>query len=592
MAGQPLSFSGKIWRPRTPVLAVHRQLAATCGLHPLFAAILADRGLNDQAGVDMFLHPRLQQLLDPLLLRDMDKAVARLVQAVEGGESLAVFGDYDVDGVTSSALLVRYFRALGMAIRVYIPDRLTEGYGPNPAAMRTLAAEGVRVVVTVDCGATAFEALTEARQVGLDVIVTDHHQVRDALPPALALINPNRPDDPFPHKNMAGVGVAFYLLMALNRGLRQRGWFHDGRPEPDLKQWLDLVAIGTIADVAGLTGLNRILVAHGLRMTSESGPVGLQALKQTARLSGRLRAGQVAFQLGPRINAGGRLNRGMLGVALLTTDDVDQARLLADELEGYNRERQTLEEQMLREALAAIEAAGGVSRRFGLVVAGSGWHPGVIGVVASRLAERLYRPVIVIALDDEQGQGKGSGRSIPGINLLAAVESTASLLLAFGGHRAAAGLSLAAHHLPAFTEAFDQAIRAQCRDELFEPVLPVDGTVALAEVNRSLVGHLERLHPFGQGNPEPVLVLDDVRIMEARLLKERHVKCLLADRQDNVLEAIAFQAWPGPLGAGLLGAARRVDVAGTCMINSYRDRESVQMVLKDARPVQQSGKGE
>ena len=583
MTHSNLSFSGRLWRPRNSLGGGHGPWVKALALHPLLAAILANRGLGDQAAVAGFLQPRLQQLLDPLALLDMEKAVERLLRAVEEGASIAVFGDYDVDGVTSSALLVRYFRALGIEVRVYIPDRLTEGYGPNSAAMKLLAAEGVQVVITVDCGATAVTPLADARQAGLDVIVTDHHQVREPFPPAFALINPNRPDDSFPHKNMAGVGVAFYLLMALNRRLRQQGWFHAGRPEPDLKQWLDLVAIGTIADVASLTGLNRILVAHGLRVAAESSHVGLQALKQSARLRGGLRAGQVAFQLGPRINAGGRLSRGMLGVELLVTDDGERAVALAAELEGYNRERQGLEEEMLRAALKAVAAAGGVGQRFGLVVAQQGWHPGVIGVVASRLAEKLYRPVIVLALD-EGGQGKGSGRSIPGVDLLAAIEATAPLLKAYGGHRAAAGLSLDVQQLPAFTEAFDHAVQRQFVPGLFDPVLHFDGMVPLGALDRVLVGQLERLQPFGQGNPEPLLMLENVRIVDVRLLKERHIKCVLADTQDNVLEAIAFQVWPGPLGEGLRAAVGRLDVVGSCSINSYRNRESVQMVIKDARP--------
>lgn len=584
MTNQPLSFAGKRWQLRTPANETHRQLAEKFGLNPMFATILANRGLEDEAAVEDFLQPKLQNLMDPLALLDMEKAVERLVRAVEWGESIAVFGDYDVDGVTSSALLIRYFRALGIAVRVYIPDRMTEGYGPNVLAMRALAQEGVRIVITVDCGATAFAALEEAQQVGLEVIVTDHHQMRESLPPAFAIINPNRLDDPFPHKNMAGVGVAFYLLMALNRGLRQRGWFATAsHSEPDLKQWLDLVAIGTIADVAGLTGLNRILVASGLRGTAAPTQVGLQALKNSARLLGSLRAGQVAFQLAPRINAGGRLNRGMLGVELLTTDDAERAQILAGELEGYNRERQVLEERMLREALAVVEESGGVGQRFGVVVAGEGWHPGVIGVVASRLAERLYRPVIVIALD-ENGQGKGSGRSIPGVDLLAAVEAGAPLLKAFGGHRAAAGLSLEAQHLAAFTELFNHSVEEQFTPGLFDPVLHFDGILPLTEVSRTLVGHLDRLNPFGQGNPEPVVVVKNVRVVDARVLKDRHVKCFLTDTQDNVLEAIAFQVCPGPLGEGLRSGVGRVDVAGTCAINSFRDRESVQMILKDVRP--------
>ncbi|MEO5339347.1 MAG: single-stranded-DNA-specific exonuclease RecJ [Magnetococcus sp. MYC-9] len=585
-----LSFSGKVWRPRCPLSEGHRQLAAAFGLSPLFATILADRGLHGREAVEDFLQPRLQRLMDPLALRDMEKAVQRLVRALEEGETLAVFGDYDVDGVTSSALLVRYFRALGREVRVYIPDRLTEGYGPNGAAMALLAAEGVRVVITVDCGATAVSALEEARRVGLDVIVTDHHQVREPMPPAFALVNPNRPDDPFPHKNMAGVGVAFYLAMALNRALRQRGWFVEGRTEPDLKQWLDLVAIGTIADVASLTGLNRILVAHGLRIAQGGGQVGVQALKQYAHLGEGLRAGQVAFQLGPRINAGGRLHRGMLGVDLLTTDDAEQARMVAEELEGYNRERQTLEAGMLQEAVKMIEQMPDRERRSGWVVAKQGWHPGVIGIVASRLAERLYRPVVVIAVDD-QGMGKGSGRSIPGVDLLAAIEAAAPLLKGFGGHRAAAGLSLEMQNLLPFAELFDDAVRGQFRPGLFDPVMCFDGVLPLTALDLGLVRQLDRLHPYGQGNPEPVVVLESVRVIDARLLKERHVKCLLADREDNVLEAIAFQCCPGPLGEGLRAGTGRLDVAGHCTMNSYRDRERVQLVLKDARPTQPIDQG-
>ncbi len=585
MAEQRLSWGGKVWRPRSTADERHHRLTAAQGLNPLFAAILADRGLDDAQAVEAFLQPRLQNLPDPSALLDMDKAVERLLLAVERGESVAVFGDYDVDGVTSSSLLVRYFRALAIAVRVYIPDRLTEGYGPNPAAMQCLAAEGIRLVITVDCGATAYEALAVAMQLGMEVIVTDHHQMRAELPAAWAVINPNRPDETFPHKNMAGVGVAFYLLMALNRALRQKGWFQAGRVEPDLKRWLDLVAIGTIADVAGLTGVNRILVAQGLRVAAEPVHAGLRALKQVAHLGAGMRAGQVAFQLGPRINAGGRLHRGMMGVELLVTEDEEQAQRLAEELEQFNRERQLIEERMVRQALALVEAAGGVGNRHGLVVAESGWHPGVIGIVASRLVERLYRPVIVIALDEEGLTGKGSGRSIPGVDLLAAIETAAPLLKTYGGHRAAAGLSLDAVHLQPFAQAFEQAIQAQFRPGLFDPVMYYDGVLPVTEMDRALAKRLERLQPFGQGNPEPVLVLEGVRVVEARLLKERHVKCLLADQAGHVVDGIAFSVWPGPLGQALMAGATRMDVAGTCTINIFREQEKVQLVLKDARPV-------
>ena len=576
------SLSGKQWRLRAKVTNQHQQLAHECGLEPMFATILADRGLNNPMEVERYLRPRLQDLADPHGLLDMKKAVDRLLQAIETGESIAVFGDYDVDGATSSALLLRYFRALGVVVRVYIPDRISEGYGPNAAAMLLLAEEGIKVVITVDCGVTAFSALEAAQQAGMDVIVTDHHQVSQTLPTAYAIINPNRLDETFPHQELAGVGVAFYLLMALNRALRQKQWFSSARPEPKLKTWLDLVAVGTVADVASLTGLNRILVASGLLVAGESHNLGLQALKTSARLGDSIRAGQVAFQLGPRINAGGRLSQGILGVELLSTEDVEKASSIAEKLEVFNKERQGLEEQMLRGAMAAIEKAGGTTDRFGLVVADENWHPGVIGIVASRIAEKKYRPAIVIALD-EKGNGKGSGRSIPGINLLAAIEASASHLISFGGHHAAAGLSLEAKNIPAFTEAFNEAIGKQFVPGIFHPTVRVDGEVAMADINRELVARLERLQPFGQGNPEPVIVLRQVRIVDVRVLKDRHIKCQLVDIHNHALSAIAFQVLPGPLGEGLQSSMARLDIAGTLSINRFRDRETVQMIIKDAQ---------
>ena len=580
-----LSLFGKVWRFRHLPQPHHQQLAELCGLEPFFAAILADRGLESPADVEAFLRPTLQNLADPLGLLDMEKAVERLTRAIETGESIGVFGDYDVDGATSASLLVRYFRDLDINVRVYIPDRLTEGYGPNGPAMLRLAAEGITVVVTVDCGVTAFSALEAAEQVGLDVIVTDHHQVQERLPPSFAIINANRREDSFPHKELAGVGIAFYLVMALNRHLRQRGWFRSGRSEPNIKKLLDLVAIGTVADVASLTGLNRILVSYGLRVASETDNLGIRALKNQARLGSTVRAGQVGFQLGPRINAGGRLSQGILGVELLTTLEEHQAEEIAALLEGYNQERQGLETRILRDALEQIENTGGIGERSVLVVADRAWHPGVIGIVASRIAEKHYRPVVVIALD-EKGMGKGSGRSIPGFNLLAAIEATRGFLIGFGGHHAAAGLSLEEKQIPAFTEAFNRAAESQFTPSLFHPTLRVDGILKITDINRGLIGRIESLQPFGQGNPEPVVVLKNIAVVQARILKDRHLKCQLADSQDNALEAIAFQVLPGPLGEGLLSSAGRLDVAGTLSINCFRERETVQMVIKDARPTQ------
>lgn len=581
--GAALSLTGRVWLPRALTDEAHRALTRAAGLEPLFAPIVAHRGLESPEQVEAFLRPLLKHLPDPGGLLDMDRAVARLVTAVESGEAIAIFGDYDVDGATSTALLVRYFRALGVSVRVYIPDRLEEGYGPNVAAMRQLAAEGIRLVVTVDCGVTAFEALEAAADAGMAVIVTDHHQAREALPPVAAMVNPNRLDEPFPHKELAGVGVAFYLVMALNRAFRERGRFSRETPEPDLKRLLDLVALGTIADVASLTGINRPLVASGLRLAGETRHIGLRVLMDHLRLGDGLSAGQVGFQLGPRINAGGRLGQGSLGAELLMTEDPARAAEIVALLETSNSERRALEERIVRQAASRIEAEGLAERRLGLVVADPEWHRGVVGIAASRLADRFTRPAIVIAVD-EQGQGHGSGRSIPGVNLLAAVEAAGEHLTGFGGHQAAAGLRLDAGNIDAFAAAFDQALRAQNGPELFLPSRLMDGELALEALNRELVGRIERLQPFGRGNPEPVFLLRNMAVVQPRLLKERHVKCQLADIQDNALEAIAFGVSPGPLGEALMNGGGRLDLLGTLAINTFRNRETVQMTIKDARP--------
>ncbi|MEO5344823.1 MAG: single-stranded-DNA-specific exonuclease RecJ [Magnetococcus sp. YQC-9] len=579
-----LSLLDKHWRLRTEITGEQRQLTRSAGLHPLFAPIIAHRGLDTSEQIERYLRPVLGHLIDPLGLTDMERAVERLVRMLDQGEPCAIFGDYDVDGVTSSALLYRYFSALGHPPRIYIPDRLAEGYGPNGPALRRLHAEGIRVVITVDCGITAFEALEEAALVGLEVIVTDHHQARETLPHAVAVINPNRSDDRFAGKELAGVGVAFYLAMALNRALRERGWFAGKRREPDLKGLLDLVAIGTIADVASLTGLNRTLTTAGLRAMAQPGGMkaGLSALMATSRLSGSLSAGQVGFQIGPRLNAGGRLGQGMLGAQLLITDDPEQAGQIAQTLEGFNQERQALERRIQAEAIAFVESRGLLERSLGLVVTGEGWHPGVVGIVASRLMERYFRPVVVVATDGAGG-GKGSARSIPGVDLLAAVEACAVHLQFFGGHRAAAGMTLIPGHLEAFIEAFDQAVRLKNDLALFQPALRVDGEIAFEGIDLELVGRIERLQPFGRGNPEPLWVARDVRVLDSRNLNDRHVKCQLADSRDRVVDAIAFGVLPGPLGQGLLRPEGRLDVAGTLSINRYQHRERVQFLIKDAR---------
>ncbi|MBF0309952.1 MAG: single-stranded-DNA-specific exonuclease RecJ [Magnetococcales bacterium] len=591
MGDEGFSFLRRRWRMRIAGSALHESLCEEMGLGAYFAPLLAFRKLDSVEEARRFFMPRLQDLVDPSGLKDMDAAVARLIRALEKGEKLAVFGDYDVDGATSSALLVRYFRLLGVELAVYIPDRMKEGYGPNAEAFRILKEQGVSLIITVDCGISAHEPIRLAAGWGLDCIVTDHHQPGDTLPDAVAVINPNRKDDSFPCKELAGVGVAFYLAVALNRALRETGWFAD-RPEPDLKRLLDLVAVGTIADVASLTGLNRLLVASGLRVLSEGSNTGLRAMMERLSLpvgqeGASLDSGMVGFQIGPRINAGGRLGRGDLGSELLYTEDAERAREISAILDRSNQERKQLEEHIFQAALQQILDQGNPEERYGLTAVGEGWHPGVVGIVASRLAERFCRPTIIISLD-AQGIGKGSGRSIPGIDLYAAIGEQSASLIQFGGHVAAAGLTITREQIATFCEGFERTLRITNPPDLFESTLVMDGVLPVSAVGPELLQQLQRLQPFGRGNPEPVFLLPRVRVVMPRNMKERHVGCQLCDESGNTVNGVAFRCLPGPLGRGLLTSRQPVDVVGTLRVNRYRERDTIQMVISDARPASTS----
>ncbi|MEO5367023.1 MAG: single-stranded-DNA-specific exonuclease RecJ [Magnetococcus sp. WYHC-3] len=580
-----LSLRQRVWRWRVEPQGEAEALAREAGLPRVLAGVLTHRGLTRVAEVEAFLNPRLSQLPDPAGLRDMDRAVARLVRAVEHGESLAVFGDYDVDGATSSALLVRFFAALGLGMTVYVPDRLREGYGPNAAALRQLAARGIAVVITVDCGISAHEALAVARDVGLDVIVTDHHRAGEELPPAVAVLNPNRRDETFARKELAGVGVAFYLVMALNRALRQRGWYGPRRPEPDLKQLLDLVAVGTIADVALLTGVNRPLVSAGLRQARLGGNVGLAALAEVSGVKPPLGAGTVGFQLGPRLNAGGRLGQSDLGPELLITENAQRAMELARLLDQSNRERQRLEQSQVEAAVAQVQAGEWHVRRRGLVVWDNNWHEGVNGIVASRLVERYHRPAVVLAVDDASGLCKGSARSIPGVDLYALLCPLAGLMVRFGGHAAAAGMTLEARQLEAFAAAFDAAVRQSADEALFVPSQAVDGVLEVGEISLDFCACLEQLEPYGMGNPQPVFLLRRVWVRDPRPIKDVHVKCRITDDGGAVaVAAMAFRVLPGALGQALLAPAGPLDVVATLSINDWQGRRTAQLTLLDARP--------
>ena len=578
------SITGRPWRARELDERHAAALAERYGLPEIVGRVLAGRGVALD-GVDSFLNPTVKALLpDPSSLKDMDAAAARIAAAIMDGQQVAVFGDYDVDGATSAALLKRYFDAAGGELRIYIPDRMAEGYGPNAPALARLQDEGARLVITVDCGTVAFEALAAAAAAGLETIVVDHHLAEPSLPAALAVINPNRLDETSPHGQLAAVGVAYLLVIALNRALRDAGWFGGGRPEPNLLDWLDMVALGTVCDVVPLTGLNRALVTQGLKVMGRRGNIGLAALADAAGLDQAPGAYHLGFVLGPRVNAGGRVGRSDLGARLLTTGDPAEAAEIAGELDRLNGERREIEQAVLEEALEQAErqlAAHGDAPA--IVVAGIGWHPGVIGIVASRLKDRYGRPSLVIALEGEVG--KGSARSVRGVDLGAAVTAArqAGLLINGGGHAMAAGLTVAADRLGELTGFLVDRLSGPMAAAGAARSLGFDGALGVGGATRELFDLLECAGPYGAGNPEPRFALAAARLVKADVVGQGHVRCILAAADGSRLKAIAFRSMDGALGPTLLnhgGAA--LHLAGHLRADDWRGNRGVQLVIEDA----------
>lgn len=582
------SLNGKRWRLRLADERAALALAQRLALPEILGRVLAARGVAaDEA--ESFLRPRLSALLpDPFHLRDMEAAAERLTRAVMAGEVIAVFGDYDVDGATSAAVLARFFAAVGARARVYIPDRLREGYGPNTAALLGLKAEGASVVVTVDCGTGAFEPLEAAAAAGLDVVVVDHHEAEGRLPRAVAVVNPNRLDEASPHKQLAAVGVAFLLAVAVNRRLREARWYGPlggGRTEPDLRAWLDLVALGTICDVVPLTGVNRALVAQGLKVMARRGNVGLAALADAAGLQARPKPYHAGFVLGPRVNAGGRVGEADLGVRLLTTDDPQQACAIAAELEALNAERRRLEAAVLEAALAQLTARPGGPGPLAFAVA-EGWHPGVIGIVAARLKDRFNRPACVVALDG--GTGKGSARSVPGLDIGAAVIAARQkgLVTSGGGHAMAAGLTVARSRVEALGEFLSQRVAAELDADALVPSLGLDGALSPEAATPELAALLDRVGPFGVGNAEPRFAFARVRVVQANVVGADHVRCVLAGPAGGRLAGVAFRSLETDLGRGLLSSGGApLHVAGRLSADEWQGRTRVELLIDDAVPV-------
>jgi single-stranded-DNA-specific exonuclease len=581
--GVERSLSGRAWRERPADPELVRRHRLGLGLSEPLARALASRGVGADEGRD-YLSPTLKALFpDPSCFADMDKAAAILVDALERRRPMVVFADYDVDGASSAAQLVRWFRVLGHELSIYVPDRVAEGYGPSPAAFQRLKADGAELVITVDCGAAAHDALACAAEIGLEVVVIDHHLMRDGeIPKVAALVNPNRPDCVSGQGRLAAAGVTFVLLAALNREARRRGLFGE-RPEPDLRQWLDLAAMGAICDVTQLVGFNRALAAQGLKVMSAWRNPGLKALLEIAKSQGPASVFHAGFVLGPRINAGGRIGRSDLGARLLSTDDADEAAALAEELDGLNASRKEVEREVIEAAVRIIERESNQADAPLLLVAADGWHPGVIGIVAGRLRERYRKPVVVVGVDRAANVGKGSGRSQPGVNLGRAVQAAyeAGLLLSGGGHTMAAGLSVRPDALPELREFLCAAVAEEAEAAREADALEVDAVVSTAACDRGLWNDFQRLAPFGPGNPEPLFAAADVRIERPMALRGGHVRCTLVDRSGGKLKAVAWRAEDTELGRRLLQEGGAVHVAGRLKPDDWQGREGVEFEIED-----------
>jgi single-stranded-DNA-specific exonuclease len=558
------------WREREADATAVERLACS-GVPALLARLLVNRGICDPQEASAYLNPTLSTLKDPMLLSGMEKSVQRLCLALSCGERVCIHGDYDVDGVSSTALLIAFFGAVGLDCFPYIPKRLSEGYGLSAQGVAAAVKGGATVLVTVDCGITSIAEAVICREAGIDLIITDHHAPAADLPGAYAIINPLQPGCLFQFKSLSGVGVAFHLVIALRALLRARGLYP--AVEPDIRGYLDLVALGTVADVVPLLGANRVLVSYGLKELSLSPRVGMQALLEVSGVSGKVGCGTVGFRLAPRINAAGRVDDAALGLELLLTSDAAAAKTIAAVLDDQNKERQSLERTTLEEARSML-AEGACRGRKSIVLGSRLWHPGVIGIVASRIAELFHRPVILFAFED--GLGKGSGRSIARFHLLDAIRGCAGHLLRFGGHSHAAGISIKEAELERFALSFDQVAAGVLDADALVPATYYDLELSAAQIVLSLALELERMQPFGMGNPEPLFLLKGTVVAHSRVLKGGHLKLTLSCGGRS-FDAIAFGLADQGVPDGCL------DLLFSLGINVWNGKSSLQLTVKELR---------
>lgn len=565
------------------------QMVQSHGVPDMVARMLSARGVGVE-GFQSFLQPTLaQDFPDPLRLKGMRDAAAELTASILAGRKFALFADFDVDGATSTAILVRFFRYLGIDLPFHIPDRLSEGYGPNVPALKKLQEQGAEIVILADCGTTAFDVVAQARGLGLDIVILDHHEAEEKLPIANHIINPKRKDDESGYDMLAACGVSFLLCVALNASLRDAGYFGDRPPAP-MKSWMDILALGTVCDMVPLTGPNRLFVKYGLEQMAETDNPGLNALMQVAGVKGAPDPYTCGFMLGPRINAGGRIHKADLGATLLSTDDAEEAKNIAWTLNDCNDKRKDMQAEMMDQAMRMV-ADRGLDQHPAILVGDESWHPGLNGLVAGRLVEKYKKPAAVIAYTpghDHALEGRGSGRSVPGINIAAAFIDARNrdLLLKGGGHAMAAGFTLLPEQLEPFRDFFLDHIARQAAGQVGVSETIADGVLSVRGATLDLVKTLQQVGPFGQANPEPLFILPHVRVQTADIVGTDHVRVQIGDSDGGGrMKAMAFRAAENPVGQALLSArGGNMHLLGRLKINEWQGKESVEIHVEDAAP--------
>jgi single-stranded-DNA-specific exonuclease len=544
------------------------KLSRALGISPISAQVLLNRGIKDEVEAETFLKSNLFDLPSPNLLKGMDRAIERIKRAIRKGEKIAIYGDYDVDGVTATALFYMFLKNLGCAITYYNPNRLKEGYGVNLDAIKKLKSHGVSLIISGDCGITACEEVQEAKKLDIDFIVTDHHKPPETLPEAVAVLNPRQVGCTYPGKEIAGVGVIFNLVIALRRALRDSGFFK--KEEPNLGDYLDLVALGTIADCASLTNVNRVFAKEGMKRMSNTRRCGIAALKEVSGIRGEINSYDVGFKLGPRINAGGRLQDASVAVELLISEDSERARELAKILNLENSKRQKIEEEIFSDVVSQVEGNPRFLEANSFVLSSRKWHPGVIGIVASRIVERYRRPSVLIAVG-EGGIGKGSGRSVEGINLYESLSECRESFEQFGGHELAAGISIKEEKIDEFRDKFEKTISERDGGSF---KLKIDCSLDLANITDSVVSEFSLLAPFGIGNPEPVFLSKSVEVISQRLFKDKHLS-LKVKQTGRVFDAIWFNLKEP------IAIPNQIDLVFMPEINEWNGKRQIRLKVRD-----------